>query len=187
MAALKVARAAEAAAEVDPIGALRTRLVTLERERDELAEQVELIEAASRPLADALAELDGVIEAAAARVQPGLGRLAQTPGQAHLVAANLCDAQTDRAPPVSGFAIACWCQPEVVRDRLEAELRAVYRSLPPPITDEERAAKLSALRAKIAETESQLVERWWKAVDSGLALPVPNVHGAVLVGLEARP
>jgi hypothetical protein len=182
MAALKLATKA-VAEEQDPIGALRTRLVELERQRDELRDQVELIESASRPLEDALGELDELVAAAAARVQPGLGRLAQQAGQAHLVAANLCDTHSDRAPPPSGFAVLAWVAPDLARAALERELRAAYTRLPPPIGDAEREARLAELRAKIAELEHELVERWWKATDSGLALPVPNVHGAVLCGL----
>jgi hypothetical protein len=117
-------------------------------------------------------------------VQPGLGRLAQRPGQAAAVASTLCNTFNDRAPPPSGLAVLAWAAPDLARAALERDLRAAYTRLPPPIGDEERAAKLADLRRRITETESELVERWWKAGDSGLALPVPSVHGAALVGLQ---
>jgi hypothetical protein len=101
------------------------------------------------------------------------------------VAASVCDQRADRGAIPSGFAVACWLDPAAVQARLEAELDAAYRRLPPPVPSAaERERRLGELRGKIAAVEREAAEVWWVGIDGGLSLPPPAVDGGRLIGLE---
>jgi hypothetical protein len=178
--------AATKIAETDPIAAMRARISDLLAERDQLRERMELTEAAPRPLDEALPDLDELIKVTSARFTPATGWLAQRAGQAHAVASSLCDHRSDREP-VSAFSLLCWAAPDLVREGLERDLVATYDRLPAPLPSDERERRVSGLKVKITKIEREIADRWWAAMDGGLQLEPPDVHGAVLVGLEARP
>jgi uncharacterized protein YfcZ (UPF0381/DUF406 family) len=174
----------QAVAVVNPVQALREKIDSLLADRDALREQAELVESAPRSLEEAITDLDEVVASAAARVEVPVAWLAQRLNQAAAIASALCDPRADRAQPPSGFAVACWAMPQEVRDRLEHDLREAYRRLPQAVaSEEERERKLKELRGKIATVEGEAATLWWQAVDGGLQLEPPEIHGGRLIGL----
>lgn len=171
------------AAALSPLDQIRDEIEGLARKREGLREQRAILEAAPRPFAEAEADVAKVIEAAAARLDPGWAAMAQRPrGWADVLHGLMA------APglmPIEPFALLAAVMPEAVAAWATRGLEESYATLPAPVPSAERAKRLAALDRELAALERQAAELWWQAADAGVSLPLPEgVSGDALLGLD---
>lgn len=150
--------------------------------RDGLREQRQIVAAAPRALEEALADIPTTIAALAARFRPPVAFLARAGGfgdLAHAVGAH----SPNEYQPVTAAAVLAWASPATLTAALERDLTAAYEAMPAPMSTADKAAELRRLDAEIAKVETEIATTFWQAVDSGMQIPVPDVHGARLIGL----
>jgi hypothetical protein len=160
------------------------QIAELSARRERLREQMAMVQAAPRALAEASADVAKAVTELASRVEPQVAWLAQGPaGYADL--AHALAAVTDHETrPVSPASFLAWAAPAVLAAAIERDLVAAYASLPAPMASAARQAELARIAKQLAGVESEVVATWWAAVDSGLQPPPPDISGAVLIGLD---
>jgi hypothetical protein len=181
----KAAKAREAS--LSAVEALREELRQLEAKRAELVEQKEAVEAA--PVDKEMAErrVTDLVAALATKADLPAGWLAQPTGYVetlrHLTA--LPAALGEAGPPAEPiWPVLALVMPDALTAALRRRLEEIYARLPSPMTDQERRAALAAVERELAEVERQAAEAWWAGLDAGFTLPLPNVDGAAMAGLE---
>lgn len=124
-----------------------------------------------------------LVETAATRLEPGWAAMAQRgSGWADVLHGLMAAPGLE---PVAPFALLCNVAPELVTAWARQGLEGSYQALPAPIASAERAKRLAALDRELAALERQAAELWWQAADAGVSLPLPEVSGEALLGLEA--
>lgn len=158
------------------------RLAALTGERDRLREQADLVRAAPRALAEAVADIPKVVEALVERVNLSVGFLATPGGWGDLVHAMGSHSPNEYAPRTAEATLA-WAAPELLAAAIERDLVRAYEAMPTPMAAAAKATELKRLNDQIASVEVEISIAWWSAADSGLQLPPPDISGAVLIGL----
>ena len=136
---------------------------TLEQIRARIAEVAEELEALREDrLTDleARARLDAYVDREAARVNVA-GTIASATIGSEFVAEPSIDGE-GFAPEQSAFALACWVDPEAVKQRLHKELAAVSGDLCTTVAKVERTKRRQTLeteRAKLERAEEAAIEK----------------------------
>lgn len=154
--------------------------------RDTLREQHAVVRAAPRAFEEALADVPRAIEALAARAAVPVGYLTKrAAGAGELAHALSRPATAEHAETLAGPLLA-WLAPELLAAAIERDLAAVYAQLPEAMATDAKATELAKLDRQIAATEAEVASTWWAAIDGGMSLAVPEVSGAVLIGLSPQ-
>lgn len=158
-------------------------LAALLAERDRLHEQRDVVRAAPKPLEEAETAIEGVVAALAARVDvPAGGWLAQGNGGDLVV--HLARQPADHSE-LTAATLMAWAAPDVLAAALRRDLATAMETLPSPMSTAEKAGELAKLDQRIAAVEAEIATTWWAATENGMTIDVPDVSGAVLIGLAA--
>jgi hypothetical protein len=186
-AAVKKAVAARAAVG-SAVELMRQELAELAAKREELVERRAAVEAAPVDRESAEGQVADLVKALAGRCYMHGGGLAHPGGYREMLRRFLeipaAPGEGPTRPEPIWPALAA-----IVPDAVAAALRRglddeAYNRLPASLSAEARRDALAQLDNELAAVERQASELWWDGLDAGVTVPLPDVSGEALAGLE---
>lgn len=164
----------------DLVGALTGEVDGIRRQIENLRERREIVEAAPRPLEDALADCAKVVQSLAERVEAPTGYLSSSGVTYHDAVSNLqrLQGREHNATPVDLLAAVA---PDLMTKWLQAEVRKSYKSLPATISPPDKVRQLKEIDRQILSLERQEADLLWGLEDAGLRAPWRSDLSAIAV------